>query len=168
MVEQLRLINASAQVSYELVSEQNKARFESIFASLNNGLDEWLSLARAKDEGENTDPLTLEVLRKLENIENLLQSKAQGQNLELANSNLAVSLGYEGFAFDEACLKSGELYFAKVLIQGFVKKHIGLYFIALDDKTAKITRLSKSDEKEWAQNVARAELSAIRSSKDNG
>lgn len=54
MVEQLRLINASAQVSYELVSEQNKARFESIFASLNNGLDEWLSLARAKDEGENT------------------------------------------------------------------------------------------------------------------
>lgn len=172
MVEQLRLINASAQVSYELVSEQNKARFESIFASLNNGLDEWLSLARAKDEGENTDPLTLklliEVLRKLENIENLLQSKAQRQNLDLANSNLAVSLGYEGFAFDEACLKSGELYFAKVLIQGFVKKHIGLYFIALDDKTAKITRLSKSDEKEWAQNVARAELSAIRASKDNG
>lgn len=55
-----------------------------------------------------------------------------------------------------------------MLIQGFVKKHIGLYFIALDDKTAKITRLSKSDEKEWAQNVARAELSAIRASKDNG
>lgn len=172
MVENLRLISASAKVDYELVSDENKARFENIFYSSHNGLDEWLSLARAKEEGENTDPLTLkiliEVLRKLENIENLLESK--GQEYGFKNSANAISLGYEGFGFNESCLSSGQLYFAKVRVQGFIKKHIALYFIALDEKTARITRISKSDEKEWAQNVARAEMNAIRAnkSKDNG
>ena len=80
MVEnEMRLVSARVEISYELVDEQNKEGFENAFANSQSGLDEWLSLARAKDEGENSDPLTLklltQVLRKLEYIEELLESK---------------------------------------------------------------------------------------------
>lgn len=175
MVEnEMRLVSARVEISYELVDEQNKEGFENAFANSQSGLDEWLSLARAKDEGENSDPLTLklltQVLRKLEYIEELLESKDGAQSYKLANSAIATGIGYEGFGFNDECLKSGEKYFAKVRIQGFVKKHIMVFFKALDEKTAKIERISKIDEKEWAQNVARCEMNAIRASKskDNG
>ena len=35
----------------------------------------------------------------------------------------------------------------------------------INEKTAKITRISKFDEKEWASNVARYEMGAIRAKK---
>ena len=51
------------------------------------------------------------------------------------------------------------------MICGFVHKNIKLFFEAVDEKTAKITRISKFDEKEWASNVARYEMGAIRAKK---
>lgn len=162
-----RLVSAQLFVEFELYDE----RFEALFSSSHNGLDEWLSLLKAKESGENTDPLTLklltEILRKLENIENMLerQNSTNALNEHLANTKTASKIGYEGFCFDEDCLKSGELYFASVRIKGFVRKNIKLFFRAKSKRLAKIERISKFDEKEWAQNVARCEMSQIRQTK---
>ena len=116
---------------------------------------------------QNTDPLTLkiltEVLRKLDNIENMLSQKCE--ETPLANKKIANKLGYEGFCFDEDCLEVGKNYFGRVRIHGFVHKEIKLFFNAIDSKTAKISRISKFDEKEWASNVARYEMGAIRAMK---
>lgn len=158
-----RLVSAQLFVEFEPYDE----RFEAEFSSSHNGLDEWLSLLKAKESGENTDPLTLklltEILRKLENIENMLSKQDEARHL--ANTKTASKIGYEGFCFDEDCLKSGGLYFASVRIEGFVRKNIKLFFRALDGRLAKIERISKFDEKEWAQNVARCEMSQIRQNK---
>lgn len=163
MGELMRLVSAELKVSFEL----DNGSFESEFSSSHNGLDEWMSMLRAKEGGENTDPLTLkvltEVLRKLENIENMLSDEKSSNTL--ANSAVADKIGYEGFGFALPCLEAGKSYFARVVIKGFVSKNIKLFFEAVDEKTAKITRISKFDEKEWASNVARYEMGAIRAKK---
>lgn len=162
-MSEIRLIDAELSVEFE----ESKDEFEVEFSSSHNGLDEWMSVLRAKEEGDNTDPLTLkiltEVLRKLDHIEKMLSGDAGAKSL--ANKKMASKLGYEGFAFDEECLESGKNYFARVQIHGFVHKQIKLYFTAIDGKTARISRISKFDEKEWASNVARYEMGAIRAMK---
>lgn len=158
-----RVIKAELSVEFE----EARSDFELEFQNSHNGLDEWMSMLRAKEEGQNTDPLTLkiltEVLRKLDNIENKLNGN-EGLSA-LANHKIATKLGYEGFGFDEDCLEVGKNYFARVRIHGFVHKEIKLFFTAIDAQTAKITRISKFDEKEWASNVARYEMGAIRAMK---
>lgn len=162
-MNEFRVVYALLDVEFSKADES----FESEFCASHNGLDEFMSLLVAKEKGDNTDLLTIklltEVLRKLENIEDLLTAKSPQRLLE--NEKKASKIGYEGFIFDEECLEVGIEYFARVKIKGFVHKEIRLFFTALDSKTAKITRISKIDEKEWASNVARYEMSAIRASK---
>lgn len=163
LMNEMRFVSAELKVSFCL----DDGSFESEFSSSHNGLDEWMSVLKAKEGGENTDPLTLkvltEVLRKLENIENILSGK--GNSANLGKQENANKIGYEGFGFENACLETGKKYFARVMIGGFVHKNIKLFFEAVDEKTAKITRISKFDEKEWASNVARYEMGAIRAKK---
>ena len=162
-MNEFRVVKALLSVEFE----ENNPSFETEFSASHNGLDEFMSLLVAKEKGDNTDLLTIklltEVLRKLEHIENLLSDNAP-QKLLKYHAN-ASKFGYEGFIFDEDCLQEGFEYFARVQIKGFVHKEIRLFFKALDSKTAKITRISKLDEKEWASNVARCEIGAIRASK---
>lgn len=159
----MRFVTAELKVEFQAYDE----RFEAEFSSSHNGLDEWMSLLKAKEAGQNTDPLTLklltEVLRKLENIENILSGQSEQE--ALINYKKASKISYEGFCFDEECLEVGKSYFARVSIKGFVRKSIKLFFKAIDEKTALIERISKSDENEWASNVARCELGAIRARK---
>lgn len=163
LMSEMRLVNAELKVSFCL----DDGSFESEFSSSHNGLDEWMSMLKAKEAGDNTDPLTLkvltEVLRKLENIENMLSG--EGSSVNLGHKENANKIGYEGFAFENACLEPKKSYFANVVIGGFVHKNIKLFFEAVDEKTAKITRISKFDEKQWASNVARYEMGAIRAKK---
>lgn len=162
-MSEFRVVNAELSVEFE----KNNGAFEAEFSSSHNGLDEFMSLLLAKEKGDNTDPLTIkiltEVLRKLDRIEGILSGKDGHKTLECTQK--ANKIGYEGFVFENACLQSGQEYFARVNIVGFVHKDIKLFFSALDEKTAKITRISKIDEKEWASNVARYEIGAIRANK---
>ncbi len=162
-MNEFRVVEALLSVEFEEASSD----FETEFSASHNGLDEFMSLLVAKEKSDNTDLLTIklltEVLRKLEHIENLLSNKAP-QKLLKYQAN-ASKFGYEGFIFDDECLKENCEYFARVQIKGFVHKEIKLFFKALNSKTAKITRISKLDEKEWASNVARCEIGAIRANK---
>ena len=80
-MSQMRFVSAQLKVSFCL----DDGSFESEFSSSHNGLDEWMSMLKAKEGGENTDPLTLkvltEVLRKLENIENMPNGKDSLANI---------------------------------------------------------------------------------------
>ncbi|RAZ46426.1 hypothetical protein [Campylobacter hyointestinalis] len=163
-----RLIASQILVEFE---EDDGDKFELEFSSSRANIEEWLSLAKARGEAENSDPLTLKLLvqlyKKVDELSNLIKNEKSPQ-IPLKYHEITSLIGFEGFEFKNECLKPGKIYFARVSLPLFIKRSILLYFEALDTKTAKIIKVSTSDEKEWSMYVAQSERLEIRKQKRNG
>ncbi|RAZ51904.1 hypothetical protein [Campylobacter hyointestinalis] len=163
-----RLIASQISVEFE---EDDGDKFELEFSSSRANIEEWLSLAKARGEAENSDPLTLKLLvqlyKKVDELSNLIKNEKSPQ-IPLKYYEITSLIGFEGFEFKNECLKPGKIYFARVSLPLFIKRSILLYFEALDTKTAKIIKVSTSDEKEWSMYVAQSERLEIRKQKRNG
>ena len=163
-----RLIASQISVEFE---EDDGNKFELEFNSSRANIEEWLSLAKARGEAENSDPLTLKLLvelyKKVDELSNLIKHEKSPQT-PLKYHEITSLIGFEGFEFKNECLDPSKIYFARVSLPLFIKRDILLYFEALSTKTAKIIRVSRNDEKEWSMYVAESERLEIRKQKSNG
>lgn len=154
------------ETKFELEFELSDPKFELEFNASVNAFQDWLSFQKAKDN--ISDPLILELLlglhQKIDDLTNLIKSGQDSQN-KLKFVKFASKIGYEGFGFDEDCLEVGKEYFARICVDSFFVKKVCVYFEAVDSKTAKITKINPSSEKQWSHFVARSEMLGIRKAK---
>lgn len=162
-----RLTSGCVRVEFEVNSG---IEFEAEFNETKSSIDEWISFEKAKSDGENSDPLTIKLLtgiyKKLDELSSLLKNEKNPRK-ELEFTQITDAIGFEGFSFGVDCLKEGEIYFARISLPLFVKSEIPVFFEAVNSRAAKITKITPSDEKEWAHFVARNEIMEIRKAKMN-
>ena len=75
------------------------------------------------------------------------------------------AIGFEHFRLETPQLKPGTPYYGRITMPLFPKREVGLWFRALDERTAKIERMHERDEKEWSQYLTARERVMIREMK---
>lgn len=76
------------------------------------------------------------------------------------------SIGFEHFKLSEGLLKEGAEYYGRVAMPVHPKRDVGIFFTALDDSLAKITKMHERDEREWGAYLTARERVLIREAKE--
>jgi hypothetical protein len=171
MSEKIRLIPAPLNICYS-IADQNCEAYEREYQLLSESDDDpigqWLKIAKAKGETKDSDPVLLNLLvelhRKVDELAQLVKNETP-QRVELSNSTEIESIGFEHFQLKEPKLKVDQLYYGRIEMPIFPKRDVPVWFIALDERTAKIKRLHERDEKEWNSYVTARERAMIREMK---
>lgn len=160
-----RLINGQIHLEYEECIDD---RFELEFSNSRASIDEWLSLAKAKGETDDSDPFTIKILvelhKKIDELTNYIKNN-RPDRLELKYKGHTIKIGFDGFRIDKPNLKEGKKYYARISMPLFIKRDILVFFEALDKDTAIIKRISRSDEKDWSSYIAESDRLEIRKQK---
>ncbi|WP_457596069.1 hypothetical protein [Hydrogenimonas sp.] len=175
MSEKIRLVPAPLAIEFEAVGPETREAFEREFQRLSetdeDPIGQWLKIAKARGETKETDPVLLHLLvelhRKVDALTQIVKNE-EPERLELAQSGEIEAIGFDHFRLREAALRPGALYYGRIEMPLFPKRDMGVWFEALDEKTAKIERLHERDEKEWSQYVTARERVMIREMKRKG
>ncbi|WP_456452167.1 hypothetical protein [Hydrogenimonas sp.] len=169
MSEKIRLVPAPLAIAFELARPEKKEAFEREFQRLSetdeDPIGQWLKIAKARGETKETDPVLLHLLvelhRKVDMLTQIVKNE-EPERLALAEEAEIEAIGFEHFRLEEPRLVPGERYYGRIEMPLFPKRDMGVWFQALDERTAKILRLHERDEKEWSQYVTARERVMIR------
>lgn len=168
----VRLIPAPISLSYSKVS-QNAEAFDKEYHKL-SGLEEdpisqWLKLAKARGETTETDDVLLNLIvelhRKIDNLERIIKNE-KPKRVPLSNKSEIKSIGYEHFKLESPELEAGQNYYARVAMPVHPKRDIAIYFKALDNSLAEITKIDERDAKDWSAYLTARERILIRAAKE--
>ncbi len=158
----IRLVPAVLNIEFDLVSK-NRELFQKEFNKLAHSdedpVGQWLKLAKARGETNESDQVLLTLLVELHRKVDELSAYVKNERPEfvpLSNKGEIDSIGFEHFRLAKNQLIVKEEYYARVSMPTFPKREMPLYFTAIDEKTAEIKLLHEQDEKDWnAYMVAR-------------
>lgn len=167
----IRLVPAPLGICYS-IAEENIESFEREYHLLSESDDDpigqWLKIAKAKGETKESDPVLLNLLvelhRKVDQLTQLVKNETP-KRVELSNSAEIESIGFENFRLKEAEFMSGKRYYGRIEMPIFPKRDVPIWFVALDERVARIERLHERDEKEWNSYVVARERVMIREMK---
>ena len=165
----IRLIPAPLEIDFSPVTEEEKALFEREFQRLSETDDDpigqWLKLAKARGETKETDPVLLHLMvelhRKMDQLIEVVKNE-EPERLPLRHRARIEAVGFEHFRLEEPLLEEGDLYYGRITMPLFPRREMGVWFRAVDARTARIERWHERDEKEWNQYVAARERVMIR------
>jgi len=169
--EKIRLIPAPLEISYN-IADKNADAYEREYHLLSESDDDpigqWLKIAKAKGETKESDPILLNLLvelhRKVDQLTQLVKNETP-ERIELPHSTEIESIGFEHFQLKDPRFKAGVLYYGRIEMPIFPKRDVPVWFVALDEKVAKIERIHDRDEKEWNSYVVARERVMIREMK---
>lgn len=147
-------------------------RFEREFLSSRAGepIELWLKSMSSKKSNDSSDPilttLLVELHKKVDALERLLNNQKEQRELLEFNDVKIDLIGFEHFKLKESLLVANESYFARANLPVFPKREIILFFEALDDKLAKVTKIAEVDERDWSMHITAIERSMIRTQKE--
>ncbi len=168
----VRLVPAPISLEYSKVSD-NEELFKKEYQQL-SGLDEdpinqWLKLAKARGETAETDDVLLNLIvelhRKIDNLEMILKNE-KPKRVPLSNKADIESIGHDHFKLVLPKLEVGENYYARVTMPVHPKRDIAIYFKAIDNSLAEITKIDERDSKEWSSYLTARERILIREAKE--
>ncbi|NOQ30748.1 MAG: hypothetical protein GQ570_06465 [Helicobacteraceae bacterium] len=153
--QNVRLVNAPLSIVYDH-KDLNEEEFEREFHSLNEANDDpigqWLKVAKARGETKDSDPLLLNLLvelhRKLDSLERTIKDEAPAR-VSLINEALIEQIGYEHIQMKEPELEIGVLYYGRIDLPVHPRRDVAIFFTAINEKLAKITKIHDRDTKEW-------------------
>ena len=167
-MEMPRLVPAPISIAFseaDLDLEAYEREFQSLSESDDDPISQWLKLAKAKGDTAETDPVLLNLLvelhRKVDALEAFLKNEVP-KRLSLTYEAEIESIGFEHFKLKEALLQKGKLYYGRVEMPVHPKRDVGIFFTALSEDLAEITRIHERDEKEWAAYMTARERILIR------
>ncbi len=168
-IENIRLIPAPISIEFQEVEKENESEFELEFQKLSDSDDDpigrWIKLAKARGETSDTDKVLLELLvelhRKVDNLERILKNE-KPKRVNLKHHKQIDSIGFEHFKIKENFLKKDVIYYARIEMPVHPKRDVAIYFQALNENIAHITRIHERDQKEWNSYVTARERVLIR------
>lgn len=168
----VRLVKAPIDIAFSEVQSNEEAylrEYQQLSESDEDPINQWLKLARAKGDTSDTDPVLLnlmvELYRKIDNLEKFLKNE-EPKRVTLAHEVAIESIGFEHFKLSEGILQEGVEYYGRVAMPVHPKRDVGIFFTALDDSLAKITKMHERDEREWSAYLTARERVLIREAKE--
>ncbi len=169
----VRLVKVSIGLVFSEVgsnSEMFLKEFHKIDEGSEDPIAQWLKIARAKGDTQDTDPVLLNLIvelhKKIDAIEKLLKNE-EPKRLSLAGKAEIESIGFEHFKLSEDVLQEGVEYYGRVTMPTHPRRDLALFFTAVDNSLAKITKIHKRDEDEWCIYLTARERALIREAKES-
>ena len=161
----MRLVPANLDIVFEEASGRESEflrEFDKLSGNEDDPLGAWIKRAKAKGDTKESDQVILTLLVELHRKFDELNAYIKNEKfvkLELAQSSVL-----EGIK--EAKFKNGAGYYGRIFMPIFPKRDVAIFFEALDEKTAKITRINESDESDYNGYVTARERAMIRELKE--
>lgn len=169
----VRLVKVSIGLVFSEVGANMETflkEFHKIDESSEDPISNWLKTARAKGDTQDTDPVLLNLMvelhRKVDAIEKFLRNE-EPERLSLASKAEIESIGFEHFKLSEDVLEKGVEYYGRVTMPVHPKRDLALFFTAIDNSLAKITKIHKRDENEWGIYLTARDRALIREAKES-
>lgn len=168
----MRLVPANLDIVFEeaLGRESEFLReFDKLSGNEDDPLGAWIKRAKAKGDTKESDQVILTLLVELHRKFDELNAYIKNEKfvkLELAQSSVLDGINFENFRIKEAKFKNGADYYGRIFMPIFPKRDVAIFFEALDEKTAKITRINESDESDYNGYVTARERAMIRELKE--
>jgi len=167
-----RLVPAPISLLFSDASLDKEAferEFQQLSESDEDPISQWLKLAKAKGDTQDTDPVLLQLIvelhRKIDALEMFLKDEKPNR-VSLINSVEIESIGFEYFQMKEALLKENELYYGRIEMPVYPKRDVGVFFKAVDAKLVKIMKMHERDEKDWNAYMTARERVLIREARE--
>jgi len=166
----MRYINAPLKIDFDIdkSSEEFKREYDSLSSSDDDSITEWLRLAKARGNTEDSDQvlltLVVELHRKIDEMNALLRGEKE-ELLALTCKADIEAINYEHFKIKNALFKENENYYGRIEMPFFPKREVPIYFQAISVNEAKIVLLHERDEKDWNAYVVARERVMIREMK---
>lgn len=169
----VHLIEAHLEVEFEIVQsnpEDFEREYDTVGESEDDGIGQWLRVAKAKGETSDSDPVVLhlivELYRKIDRLEQIITNTVPTY-FPLSQKVQVCRIGFEYFEINEPLLESGKRYYGRIVLPLQNKKVVPLYFEAQSTTLAKIVRIHSRNEKEWGAYARSKERLKIRYLKGN-
>lgn len=168
----VRLIQAPISLVFSKVSNERSEELEREFHQLSDSDDDpisqWLKLAKARGETRDTDDVLLNLMvelhRKIDQLEMTIKGE-KPKRIELDIEADIDSIGHDHFHIKENILETGSEYYGRVTMPVHPKRDVAIYFKAIDNSLAEITKMHERDAKEWSSYLAARERVLIREAK---
>lgn len=168
----IRFVTGHLDVVLASVDSESEEKFELEYRALSDfeedAVGQWLKLARARGETQESDDVLLTLLVELHKKVDQLTSLVKNEEktlLELPINTQVVGLGFEHLKFQDAVLKEGNRYYCRIDMPVFPKREMPLYLEVLTPQIAKIVRINDKDQKDWNAYVTSRERIMIREMK---
>ena len=168
----MRLIPANLDIVFEEADGRESEflrEFDKLSGNEDDPLGAWIKRAKAKGDTKESDQVILTLLVELHRKFDELNAYIKNEKfikLELAQSSVLEGINFENFRIKEAKFKEGARYYGRIFMPIFPKRDVAIFFEALDEKTAKITRINESDESDYNGYVTARERAMIRELKE--
>ena len=168
----MRLVPANLDIVFEEADNRESEylrEFDKLSGNEDDPLGAWIKRAKAKGDTKESDQVILTLLVELHRKFDELNAYIKNEKfikLELAQSGVLEGINFENFRIKEAKFKNGARYYGRIFMPIFPKRDVAIFFEALDEKTARITRINESDESDYNGYVTARERAMIRELKE--
>ena len=168
----MRLVPANLDIVFEEAGDRESEflrEFDKLSGNEDDPLGAWIKRAKAKGDTKESDQVILTLLIELHRKFDELNAYIKNEKfikLELAQSGVLEGINFENFRIKEAKFKNGVRYYGRIFMPIFPKRDVAIFFEALDEKTARITRINESDESDYNGYVTARERAMIRELKE--
>ena len=168
----MRLVPANLDIVFEEAGERESEflrEFDKLSGNEDDPLGAWIKRAQANGDTKESDQVILTLLVELHRKFDELNADIKNEKfvkLELAQSSVLDGINFENFRIKEAKFNEGARYYGRIFMPIFPKRDVAIFFEALDEKTAKITRINESDESDYNGYVTARERAMIRELKE--
>jgi len=168
----MRRVPANLDIVFEEAGDRENEflrEFDKLSGNEDDPLGAWIKRAKAKGDTKESDQVILTLLVELHRKFDELNAYIKNEKfvkLELAQSSVLDGINFENFRIKEAKFKEGARYYGRIFMPIFPKRDVAIFFEALDEETAKITRINESDESDYNGYVTARERAMIRELKE--
>ncbi len=164
----VRFVPAVLKIVFEEASS-NRDAFVKEFRSLSeyeeDSVGQWLKLAKAKGETDESDQVLLTLLVELHKKVDYLTSIVKDEEkrlLVLKNEGEIVEIGFNHIKLSTPSFDEGEEYYARIFMPTFPQREMPLFLKALTPEIAQIVKIHDKDEKDWNSYMMARERVMIR------
>lgn len=164
----VRLVKAPISLSYSKTStndETYEREFQRLSGADDDAIGQWLKLAKAKGETQDTDKILLELVvelhRKIDSLERVIKDE-QPDRIGLHENAMIDSIGFEYISFSQNILERKGYYYGRIMMPVYPKREVPIFFEAIDTTKAKIIRIHDRDQNDWNAYVTARERIHIR------
>jgi hypothetical protein len=172
MMNMPRLVPAPISLVFSEAAHERdiyEREYHQLSESDENALNQWLKIAKARGETADTDPVLLQLMvemhNKIDALERFLKNE-EPVRVSLMHEAQIESIGFEHFNLSENMLSKGVEYYGRIEMPVHPKRDVGVFFTALSETLAEITKIHERDEKEWASYMTARERVQIREARE--
>ena len=170
----IRFVTAVLDISLQPLDGRNDEAFRREYKILSdfeeNAVGEWIKLAKARGETNETDEVLLRLLVELHKKVDDLTAIVKHEERELLDLDLDAHICGVGFDFiklEESLFEKEKDYYCRVQMPVFPKRDMPMFLRVVSENIAQIVLIHETDQKDWNSYVVARERIEIREKRDN-